>query len=207
MSQLTDLHGAGAPLSLATVQCIIIAIVCERAPEVFAHQFKDGSAFRVSDSFCRKFLDKTMAWSIRKGTKTAQKLPANAEDQCETAFLRQVWTIKEHRIPAELVINADQTGVVYLPGSRMTWAPRGAKQVELVITFQSSVCKRVKAGGAYRRIPLQTIGNVMMKILLRNPGIIGQIRKPCVSGWKRYSSPTSLGRRLDLACVLHRGCS
>ncbi|KAF8168799.1 hypothetical protein K438DRAFT_1460060, partial [Mycena galopus ATCC 62051] len=76
--QLADLRGAGAPLSLATVRCIIIAILREHAPEVFEYRFKDGSAFRVSDSFCRKFLDKTMAWSIRKGTKAAQKLPANA---------------------------------------------------------------------------------------------------------------------------------
>jgi hypothetical protein len=69
---------------------------------------------------------------MRKATKAAQKLPADAEDQCENAFLRRAWTIKDHRIPAELVINADQTGVVYLPGSRMTYAPRGSKQVGLI---------------------------------------------------------------------------
>ncbi|KAJ6548994.1 hypothetical protein B0H19DRAFT_858478, partial [Mycena capillaripes] len=75
IAQLTDLRTAGAPLSLATVRCIIIAIIREQAPEIFEHRFKDGSAFRVSDSFCRKFLDKTLAWSMRKGTKAAQKLP------------------------------------------------------------------------------------------------------------------------------------
>lgn len=94
---------------------MIIAIIQTQAPEIFDHKFKDGSAFQVSDSFCRKFLHKTMAWSIRKGTKAAQKLPANAEEQCENAFLRRAWTIKEHRIPAELVINADQTGMVHSP--------------------------------------------------------------------------------------------
>ncbi|KAJ6536119.1 hypothetical protein B0H19DRAFT_1182839 [Mycena capillaripes] len=71
---------------------------------------------------------------MRKGTKAAQKFPADAEVQCENAFLRRAWTIKEHRIPAELVINADQTGVIYLPGSRVTWAPRGSKQVALIGT-------------------------------------------------------------------------
>jgi hypothetical protein len=88
-SQLVDLRVAGAPLSLATVRCIIIAIIREKAPEIFEHRFKDGSTFQVSDSFCRKFLDKTMAWSMRKGTKAAQKLPADAEEKCETAFLRR----------------------------------------------------------------------------------------------------------------------
>jgi hypothetical protein len=117
---------------LATVRCIIIALITEQAPELFEHHFKDGSTFRVSDSFCKKFLDRSLALTMRKATKAAQKLPADAEDQCENAFLRRAWTIKDHRIPAELVINADQTGVVYLPGSRMTYAPRGSKQVGLI---------------------------------------------------------------------------
>ncbi|KAJ7094037.1 hypothetical protein B0H15DRAFT_762231, partial [Mycena belliarum] len=77
-SQLVDLRAAGAPLSLATVRCIIIAIIRERAPHLFEHRFKDGSTFQVSDSFCKKFLDQTLAWSIRKGTKAAQKLPHDA---------------------------------------------------------------------------------------------------------------------------------
>jgi hypothetical protein len=132
MSQLVDLRTAGAPLSLASVRCIIIAIISSRAPELFERRFKDGSTFRVSGSFCRKFLDKALAWSMWKGTKAAQKLPSDAEDQCENVFLRRTWTTKEHRIPAELVVNADQTGVVYLPGLRMTYAPRGSKQVGLI---------------------------------------------------------------------------
>ncbi|KAJ7763379.1 hypothetical protein B0H16DRAFT_1244893, partial [Mycena metata] len=78
ISQLADLRSAGAPLSLATVRCIIIAIIHDQAPEIFEQRFKDGSHFQVSDSFCRKFLDKTLAWSMRAGTNAAQKLPANA---------------------------------------------------------------------------------------------------------------------------------
>ncbi|KAJ7861922.1 hypothetical protein B0H13DRAFT_1638944 [Mycena leptocephala] len=80
MSQLADLRTAGAPLSLASVRCVIIAIISVRAPELFERRFKDGSTFRVSDSFCRQFLDKSFAWSMRKGTKAAQKLPSDAED-------------------------------------------------------------------------------------------------------------------------------
>ncbi|KAJ7763734.1 hypothetical protein B0H16DRAFT_1274535, partial [Mycena metata] len=78
ISQLTDLRSAGAPLSLATVRCIIIATIRDQAPEIFEQRFKDGSVFRVSDSFCQNFLAKMLAWSIRKGTKAAQKLPENA---------------------------------------------------------------------------------------------------------------------------------
>jgi hypothetical protein len=157
-SQLVDLRAAGAPLSLATVRCIIIAIIREKAPEIFEHRFKDGSTFQVSDSFCRKFLDKTMAWSMRKGTKAAQKLPADAEEKCGTAFLRRAWTIKEHRIPAELIINADQTGVVYLPGSRMTWAPRGSKQVGVIGNEEKRAFTALLAvSAAGDRLPTQCI--------------------------------------------------
>ncbi|KAJ7062655.1 hypothetical protein C8F01DRAFT_947638, partial [Mycena amicta] len=71
-------------------------------------------------------------WSIRKGTKAAQKLPKDWEDQCYNAFLRRAYTIKEHKIPDAMVINSDQTGVIFLPGSRMTWTPKGSKQVAIV---------------------------------------------------------------------------
>ncbi|KAJ6468789.1 hypothetical protein C8R45DRAFT_837619, partial [Mycena sanguinolenta] len=157
MAQLADLRTAGAPLSLATVRCVIIALINERAPELFEQRFKDGSTFRASDSFCRKFLDKTVAWSLRKGTKAAQKLPANAEDQCENAFFRRAWTIKEHRIPAELIINADQTGVVYLPGSRMTYAPRGSKQVGLIGNEKRAFTALLAVSAAGDALPIQCV--------------------------------------------------
>ncbi|KAJ7866142.1 hypothetical protein B0H13DRAFT_1636823, partial [Mycena leptocephala] len=132
VSQLADLRAAGAPVSLESVRCIIIAIITERAPELFDHRFKDGPTSRVSDSFCKKFIGKTLVWSMRKGMKAAQKLPPDAEDQCEDVFLRRAMDYQGASIPAALVVNADQTGVVYLPGSRMTYAPRGSKQVGLI---------------------------------------------------------------------------
>ncbi|KAJ7897752.1 hypothetical protein B0H13DRAFT_2521555 [Mycena leptocephala] len=94
---------------------------------------------------------------MRKGTKAAQKLPADAEDQCETAFLRRAWTIKEHRIPAELVINADQTGVVYLPGSRMSYAPRGSKQVGLIGKEKRAFTALLGVSAAGDALPIQCV--------------------------------------------------
>ncbi|KAK7038460.1 hypothetical protein R3P38DRAFT_2363163, partial [Favolaschia claudopus] len=40
VSQLAELRDAGAPLSLATVRCIIIAIITVHAPELFEYRFK-----------------------------------------------------------------------------------------------------------------------------------------------------------------------
>jgi hypothetical protein len=122
----------GTPLSLVAVRAIIVAIVQKEKPELFERSFKDGSTFRVSDSYCRTFLHNVLQWSERRATKAAQKLPEDWEDVCEQAFLRRAHIIKEEDIPIELLVNSDQTGVVLGPGSKLTWAPRGSKQVTLI---------------------------------------------------------------------------
>lgn len=131
-NHLTTLRDAGAPLSLVAVRAIIIAAIQKDKPELFEQTFRDGSTFCVSDTYCRKFLRGTMQWSERKATKAAQKLPSDWEDVCERAFLRRAHVIKEEDIPVHLIVNSDQTGVVYGPGSKLTWAPRGSTQVSLI---------------------------------------------------------------------------
>lgn len=131
-NHLVTLRNAGAPLSLVAVRAIIVAAIQKDEPDLFGRTFRDGSTFRVSDSYCRKFLHGIMQWSERKATKAAQKLPDNWEDVCERAFLRRAHIIKEEDIPAPLIVNSDQTGVVYGPGSKLTWAPQGSKQVSLI---------------------------------------------------------------------------
>ncbi|KAJ7605138.1 hypothetical protein DFH06DRAFT_923228, partial [Mycena polygramma] len=73
-----------------------------------------------------------LRWSVRTPTNAAQKLPANWEDLCEKAFLRMAHIIKEHDIPSSLILNSDQTQVVYAPGTGLTWAKRGSKEVSVV---------------------------------------------------------------------------
>lgn len=73
-----------------------------------------------------------MQWSLRVGTRAAQKTPEDWETKCEDAFLRVVYHIQLHKIPASLVINADQTGVSLLPMGNKTYAPRGSKQVPIL---------------------------------------------------------------------------
>jgi hypothetical protein len=43
-----------------------------------------------------------------------------------------VYTIKEEDIPSVLYINSDQTQVVYVQGSQLTWAKTEAKQISTV---------------------------------------------------------------------------
>jgi hypothetical protein len=102
------------------------------APEIFDKPYKDGSVFRVSDSYLRTWLRDTLKWSLRRPTNTAQKLPENWEDLCEKSFFRTAYLIKEHDIPSSLILNSDQTQIVYAPGTGLTWEKRGSPQVSVV---------------------------------------------------------------------------
>ena len=101
-------------------------------PEIFNIQFWDGSTFKASESFVRDFLQNQLGWSIHHATQASQKKPQNWEDLCEHSFFRKAFAIKEEDIPNALYVNSDQTQVVYVPGNRMSWARKGAKQVALV---------------------------------------------------------------------------
>ncbi|KAF7334113.1 DDE-1 domain-containing protein [Mycena venus] len=129
---LASLRKSGAPLSLISVRAIIVAKIYKFAPEIFERKFADGSTFRVSDSFCRSFLHTTMQWSERTRTNASQKKPKDWEDKCEQSELRRAYTIKREDIPPELIVNTDQTGIVFNPGGKFTWAPRGSTQVTII---------------------------------------------------------------------------
>ncbi|KII82686.1 hypothetical protein PLICRDRAFT_59034, partial [Plicaturopsis crispa FD-325 SS-3] len=60
------------------------------------------------------------------------KLPDDWEKLCECSFCRLAYSIKEEDIPPSLYVNSDQTQAVFAQGSKLTWAPTGAKQVSVV---------------------------------------------------------------------------
>ncbi|KAJ7668615.1 hypothetical protein DFH06DRAFT_1267626 [Mycena polygramma] len=92
----------------------------------------DGTIFKCSASFVRRYLRNTLCWSERRATKAAQKLPANLEQILTDAFLREAYVIRDHGVPAALRLNTDQTQLVYQQGTGSTWTARGAKQVATV---------------------------------------------------------------------------
>jgi hypothetical protein len=131
-TRLIFLREKNAPVSLITARAIIVATILEMNPTLFGHKFRDGSSFRVSESFACKLLHDVLSWSPRKATQAAQKLPKDWQVQCTRSFFRKAYVIKEHDIPINLYINFDQTQIVYVPGNRMTWSQTGAKQVGMV---------------------------------------------------------------------------
>ena len=110
----------------------MLAIILRLQPDILEKEYKDGSKFRVSESFVRRWLHRQMNWSVRKATRAAHKLPVNWEDQCEKSALRKAYSIKEYDIPDRLFINADQTQMIYAPGDKLTWAATGSSQVSVL---------------------------------------------------------------------------
>eukprot|EP00117_Sycon_ciliatum_P020085 scpid79137/ scgid18001/ len=65
----------------------------------------------------------------RKATKAARKLPGNFTE-LKSDFHRRVTSIvEEHSIPAQLVINMDETGLPTVPVSQWTLEEAGSRQV------------------------------------------------------------------------------
>lgn len=131
-TRLEFLREKNAPVTLVTARAMIVATILKKNPGIFNKKFKDGSSFRVSESFIRKFLHGVLSWSLRKATQAAQKLPKDWRNQCVRSFFCKSYMIKEHDIPIYLYLNFDQTQVVYVPGNRMTWTQTGSKQVGMV---------------------------------------------------------------------------
>jgi hypothetical protein len=121
-------------------------------------KFRDGSTFRASDSFVRKWLHEAMRWSRRKATRAAQKLPVDWEDQCERAALRKAYLIKEYDIPPELFANSDQTQRLYGPGDKLTYAETGSKQVSVIGGDEKrAFTVMITVTSAGRLLPIQAV--------------------------------------------------
>ncbi|KAK7439558.1 hypothetical protein VKT23_017487 [Stygiomarasmius scandens] len=119
------------PLTLSTIRGVMVGVITNMVPELFDKDIRKGAKFHCSDTFVHKYLRERLGWSLRAGTRTAQKLPENYEEILLEAFLREAWLIRDFNIPATLRVNTDQTQSVYQPGTKMTWNKKGAKQVDV----------------------------------------------------------------------------
>ena len=129
---LITIRSNGAQMTIVNARGIMVAMILKSAPEILEKTFHDGSTFRASESFMRKWLHDVLHWSPRKGTQAAQKRPNDWEEQCERSFLRKAWVIKDEDIPEELLVNSDQTQVLFAPGDKISWAETGSKQVPVL---------------------------------------------------------------------------
>lgn len=133
MHQIQTLRQVGVALSTARCRGIIVGILHHELPNIFSTAAKDGSMFKCSDSWVKAFLYDHLQYTIRQGTRAAQKLPPNVDDVCRQQFLRLSLTIRDDVIPyPEFLVNIDQTNVIYQPAKGCTYERIGSKQVAIV---------------------------------------------------------------------------
>ena len=58
--RLEHLREASALVTLVTVRSIVVATILKMAPKIFERHAKDGTSFRCSDSYLRKWLHGTL---------------------------------------------------------------------------------------------------------------------------------------------------
>lgn len=158
VNRLEALRKAHAPLTLVSIRAITVASILREAPEVFERKAPDGSTFRCSDSFLRRFLHEQLHWSERRATRDGRKLPKDWEEQCQKAFFRLVHDVKEYDVPSELIINSDQTNMIYAQGTKMTWAPTGSSQVSVIgVDEKRAVTVVVSVANSGTLLPFQAV--------------------------------------------------
>ncbi|EED85048.1 predicted protein [Postia placenta Mad-698-R] len=132
VSELSALQKKGIPVSLLTAHAIMVAHIKNAAPELLTAPVRKGVTFKCSDHFMRTFLKKEMDWGPRKPTRSAQKIPADAMQQCLVSFARQARKIRDYGIPSACHVNIDQTNVQLLMSMRKTFKKIRSNQVASV---------------------------------------------------------------------------
>jgi hypothetical protein len=210
--RLEFLREKNAPVSLITARAMIVATILEMKPNIFGHKFKDGSSFRVSESFARNFLHEILSWSLRKATQAAQKLPKDWQKQCIRSFFRKAYVIKEHDIPIYLFINFDQTQVIYVPGNRMTWSQTGAKQVGMVGMDEKrafTLVVGVSADGSLLLFQAVFVGKTKASVPSATdlPNVWSVHRSKEFREWMRINHPTIILDYVPGGCTgVHQPC-
>ncbi|KZP02799.1 hypothetical protein FIBSPDRAFT_769955 [Athelia psychrophila] len=102
-------------------------------PQVFDVISKDGTTFKCSIAWVRKFLENNLRWVLRRTTRAAQKLPTNVDEILMQNALRLAHTCRDGVIfDAAFDVNIDQTQITLQPGTTSTYEERGSKQVAVL---------------------------------------------------------------------------
>jgi len=127
-----QLREAHLPLTITTIRGLLIAHLQHFSLDIFTTPSRDGTLFRCSEVFMRKFIKRSLNWSIRSSTRAGCKFPPNSDDILRKAALRIAYLVKHHDIPSALIANSDQTQVVLAQGADVTYAPVNSKQVATI---------------------------------------------------------------------------
>ena len=116
-------HG-GAIVNRRITLAAAVGIVRKVQPSLLSEH---GGPFSLSDSWAESL--RRGNYVKRKGTKSAKKLPKDF-DTIRSGFLERFSkVVAGDQVPAELIVNIDQTGLKMVPVSEWTLEKEGAAQV------------------------------------------------------------------------------
>ena len=103
-----------------------ILLSCEK------HKLQEfGGHVNLTVHWAQSFLSR-MNFVQRKGTTAKSKLSSTEFKEKKSTFLNDVYTIAQmEEIPAQLIMNWDQTGIRLVPSSNWTMEKRGARRIEI----------------------------------------------------------------------------
>ena len=136
---LASLRATSVRLDLTSIRGLMLGIITAKAPAIFevtvtrkVYGKYIWDHFQCRDSFVKKFLKEEMGWSLRRATRPGKKTPENIEQVLTDAALHLTSTISEFGVLKFLIVNSDQTGVLYSAGGEETYDKIGSKQVEVI---------------------------------------------------------------------------
>src|SRR6266508_3649436 len=119
LAQLVNLRKLHLPLTIITVCSLLIAHLQHFISHIFQKPSHDGTLFRCSEAFVRKFIKRALNWTICSSTWAGRKIPPNADEILERTHLCIAYIVKHEDIPSALIANSDQTQVVLAQGLKV----------------------------------------------------------------------------------------
>ena len=125
LQYLKALRSKGGVINIHVVRAITKALI-ESNPSM-----SQLATFDMPHSWVQSIY-RHIGFTRRMGTTTRPPVPQGLYSECRREYLRDVHDkVKEHGIPLEQVLNADQTPSSYVFVGRSTMAARGAKSVPI----------------------------------------------------------------------------
>jgi hypothetical protein len=125
ISTLTDLREGNCGMKIRNIRMVMKAAIMFNKPEIL-------DKIKLSNNFIWLFIRNNLHWRVRQKTCSSAKLPVDWESQGRAMIERIAVLVKQYKIPADLIINFDQTGVHLVPSSNSTYAVMGSKNVSVI---------------------------------------------------------------------------
>lgn len=152
ISAVAKVRAAGLGVNSANALPLITAIFARSSPS-----FKLGK-IKITRRWVRGFLSQHCQMTYRRVTNAAKKVPENGE-LLMTQFAEQCAVLMNiYGIDPSLVINFDQTGIIIVPSSALTYDSRNAKRVAVAnIEDKRQITAVVAVSLAGDMLPMQLV--------------------------------------------------